>query len=161
MRLYEINQKFQQIWDMVSDDESDLELLENCLQSMEGELEEKAENMAKMIKSLEADEKAIKEEEDRLKARRKAFENRREGMKNWLEANLIQMGIDKVKCSTFTVSIQNNPQSVNVIDQKLIPKKYFTTPEPELRKKDILEDLKAGVVVPGAEIQQTKGIRIR
>lgn len=161
MKLYDIHQKFAEIWDMVENEDADLEMLEDCLQSMEGELEFKAENMVRIMKSFEADEKVLKEEADRLTAKRKSIENKREGMKKWLETNLIQMGIDKVKTSIANVSIANNPPSVDILDEKAIPSKYWKQKEPELSKSLIMEDLKLGISVPGATTKQTKGIRIR
>ena len=53
-----------------------------------------------------------------------------------------------------------NPPSVNVIDESIIPKKYFEY-KSVIKKKEILDAIKNGEEVPGVEIVQGKGLRIR
>jgi Siphovirus Gp157 len=65
-----------------------------------------------------------------------------------------------VKRPTLTVSIQNNPPSVKVLDEKLLSD-YMIPQDPKLDKKAILTALKEGMEVSGAELQQTRGVRIR
>ena len=74
------------------------------------------------MKSIEADEQAIKAEEDRLKARREALTNRRLSIKEYLQNQLIEAKIDKLKGTMFTVSIQNNPPpSVQIAEGVTVP----------------------------------------
>lgn len=159
-KLYELTGQYNKLWDMVND-EADMEALQDTLEGLEGEITDKAESIAKLMKSIEADEQGIKGEEERLYARRKALENRRASIKEYLQQQLIGAGIDKVKGTMFTVSIQNNPPSVNIVDENLINPKYYNIPSPVLDKKAILAELKNGIEVSGAELQQTKGVRIR
>lgn len=159
-KLYELTGQYNQLWDMVND-EADLEVLQDTMEGIEGEITDKAESIAKLMKSIEADEQGIKAEEERLYARRTALKNRRESIKDYLESQLIGAGIDKVKGTMFTVSIQNNPPSVNIIDENLINPKYYNTPSPVLDKKAILTELKNGIEIAGCELQQTKSIRVR
>lgn len=53
-----------------------------------------------------------------------------------------------------TVSLKATPQKVELVDESEIPTKYFVRPEPTLSKKAILEDLKAGVEVPGCKLSE-------
>lgn len=161
-KLYELTEMYQNIWDLISDDEVDLLSLEKALQSIEENIEIKAENTAKLIKGIDIDIEVIKIEEKRLADRRKALENKKEGIKAYLENHLRIMGIDKVKTPLFTVALQNNPPSVNILDEKLIPKDYkkvVTTTS--ISKKELLDDLKQELIIPGAEMKQTKSLRIR
>lgn len=159
-KLYELTEQYSKLWDMVND-EADMEALQDTMEGLEGEITDKAESIAKLMKSIEADEQAIKAEEERLYARRKALENRRTSIKEYLQQQLIRAGIDKVKGTMFTVSIQNNPPSVNIQDDAAVPDKYYIPQPPKLDKKALLDDLKAGAVYEGITIQQTKGVRIR
>jgi hypothetical protein len=70
-------------------------------------------------------------------------------------------GVDKVKRPTLTVSIQLNPPSVLVKDESLIPSHYMLPVAPKLDKKAVLSFLKEGGEVPGCEIQQSRGLRIK
>ena len=87
-KLYELAGQYNQLWDMVND-ETDLEVLQDTMEGIEGEITDKAESIAKLMKSIEADENGIKAEEERLYARRTALKNRRESIKAYLESQLI------------------------------------------------------------------------
>ena len=49
-KLYELKEMYQNIWDLVGDDEVDLDSLETALEQVEDGIETKAENIAKLIK---------------------------------------------------------------------------------------------------------------
>jgi hypothetical protein len=70
-------------------------------------------------------------------------------------------GVDRAEDDLFTVSIQNNPPRVDVHDPESVPAAFWTTPDPVLDKRGIMDRLKAGEDVPGASLLQSKGIRIR
>ena len=159
MKLYELTENYLQLLEMAED--MDPELIRDTLESIEESIAEKAENTAKLIKSLEADVKAIKEEEKRLADRRKALEKKIENIKDYLQEQLELAGIDKVKRPTITVSIQNNPPSVRVVNEELIPSHFMIPQPPKLDKKGILEKLKNGEKVPGVELAQGRSLRIR
>ena len=72
-----------------------------------------------------------------------------------------KIGQKKVDLGLFKLNIQNNPASVNVIDEKLIDKKYLIEQEPKIDKKAILNDLKNNVDVKGCEIHQGESLRIK
>ena len=73
-----------------------------------GEIEEKADGYAKIIKGMQGDIEALKAEENRLVARRKALENRQQALKSNLEANMREMGKTKFKTALFSFNIQKN-----------------------------------------------------
>jgi len=160
MKLFELTEQYQKLLSMI-DEECDMQAIQDTLEGIEGMITDKAENIAKLIKSIEADEQAIKAEEERLYNRRKALENRRLSIKSYLESQLIGANIDKIKGTMFTITIQNNPPSVQIADDAIVPEKYYILQPPKLDKKALLEDLKAGAIIEGISLQQTKGVRIR
>lgn len=161
-KLYELTEMYQNIWELVGDDEVDLDALEIALGQVEDTLETKAESMAVLVKSIDGDVSALKEEEGRLSKRRKALENKQTNIKLYLENQLKVMGIDKVKTKLFTVALQNNPPSVNILNEDLIGKEWWkTVTTTTLDKKNLLDALKLGQVIKGAEIKQGKSLRIR
>jgi hypothetical protein len=159
VKLYEISQNYLQLLDMA--DQMDQEVFLDTLASIEEVLEDKVEHVAKFIRSLEADVEILKSEEKRLADKRKILENKITGVKEYLQHEMEFAGIDKVKRATVTVSIQANPPSVDVLDESLIPSDYMIPVAPKLDKKSILQALKDGNEVPGCEIIQKRGIRIR
>lgn len=158
-KLYELTESYMQLIDL--SEQLDPETFKDTLDAIQDSLEDKVENTAKVVKSLESDVTAIKEEEKRLKERRQVLETKIDSIKNYLKEQLELAGIDKVKRPTITVSIQKNPPSVKVIDEKLIPSSFMIQQEPKLDKKAILQNLKEGKTVPGVELIQGRGLRIK
>jgi uncharacterized protein YlxW (UPF0749 family) len=128
---------------------------------LEEAIEDKAENVAKLIKCLDSDCKAIKEEEQRLADRRKALENKISSIKEYLQNQMEVAGLNKVKRPTITISIQANPPSVEVMDESLIPSTYMVPQPSKIDKRAILTALKEGEFIPGASIKQSMGVRIK
>lgn len=161
MRLYELTEAYQNVSNLIEMGLPEEEIAQ-VLDTLEGAIEEKAGNIALMIQNMDADIEAIKAEESRLYDRRKALENKKTSLKQYLEDNFKAMGIKNVKTPTHTIALQNNPPGVYILDEKALPDvflRHFEKWEPD--KKMILQALKDGQEVPGAEIQQTQGLRIR
>lgn len=157
MNLYELSLSFQEVQNM----DLDPEVMQDTLDSIEDAIESKAENIAKLIRNLESDVSAYKEEEDRLKTKRQATENKVKWLKTYLEDNMKLTGKTKFKSGMFNFSIQKNPASVNITDEKAIPEEFLIQQPPKVDKTSLKEILKRGIEVPGAELKQTEGLRIR
>ena len=157
MNLYELSLSFQEVQNM----DLDPEVMKDTLDSIEDAIENKAENIAKLIRNLESDGSAYKEEEDRLKTKRQATENKVKWLKTYLEDNMKLTGKTKFKSGMFNFSIQKNPASVNITDEKIIPGEFLIPQPPKVDKTSLKEILKRGIEVPGAELKQTEGLRIR
>ena len=161
MNLYELTENYRNLQDLLENPEIDQDLIINALDEVGEQLEEKAENVAKLIKTMEVEVTGYKTEEKRLADRRKALENRISGLKSYIDAAMKSTGKKKFKGQLFSFNIQKNPPSVNIIDDTLIPKEYFIEQDPVLDKKTVLTELKNGVIVPGTELSQTESLRIR
>ncbi|WP_048784131.1 siphovirus Gp157 family protein [Streptococcus sp. 263_SSPC] len=157
MNLYELSLAFQDVQNM----DLDPEVMKDTLDSIEDAIESKAENIAKLIRNLESDVTAYKEEEERLKTKRQATENKVKWLKTYLEDNMKLTGKTKFKSGMFNFSIQKNPASVNITDEKIIPEEFLIQQPPKVDKTSLKEILKRGIEVPGAELKQTEGLRIR
>ena len=157
MNLYELSQNYLAVQEMDLDED----ILRDTLDSIEEAIEDKAENIAKWIRNLEADKKAFEEEEKRFKEKKQAADNRIKSLKLYLEDNMRLTGKTKFKAGFFSFAIQNNPPSVEVFDEALIPKQFLIAQPVKIDRAGIKELLKAGEEVPGAELKQTEGLRIR
>jgi len=164
MKLYELSQAYNDVYDLLTTEEMDEGETRDgiaLLEQLETSLHEKLLACARVLKSLEADTDAIKAEEQRLAKRRKAIENNAARLKEYMQSNMESAGLEKASDAVFTVAMQNNPPSVRVLNEKRIPSLYFIPQEPKLDKRSLLNAIKAGEQVDGAELQQTKGVRIR
>ena len=162
--IYEITDDFLRIQDMMEDPELDPQTLADTLEAIEGELEVKAENYAKVMKNLEGDIVAIKAEIDRLTAKKRAIENNIKNMKATLQNVMEMTGKTKFKTDLFSFGIQKNAPSVviDVEDVRDIPEDYLKFKEPEVDKTAIKAAINDGVDLSGiAHLEQSQSLRIR
>lgn len=163
MKLYELTAAYQQIFDTILDEESNLDTLEDTLQSVEGAIEVKAENLGKFIGMLKADVAAIEEEENRLMRRKRARQNRIQSIRNYLQQQMELIGKDKITTPIMTISLQNNPPALEITDEFAVPTEFIVIiPEQKIiDKAKVKEALKSGREVAGAKLTQGRSLRIR
>jgi hypothetical protein len=159
LKLYELSQNYIQLLELA--DSLDEETFKDTLSSLEEAIEDKVENVAKLVRCLDVDIEAIKSEEKRLADKRKALENKVTSVKSYVQHEMEVAGLNKVKRPTVTVSIQANPPSVDVMDESLIPSIYMVPQPSKIDKRAILTALKEGEFIPGASIKQTVGVRFK
>jgi len=156
--LYELSSNFMEVQALI---EEGNEGLRDTLDAIDLAIEDKLENIAKLIRNLDGEATALKNEEERLADKRKSIENNIKNLKQYSQSALEDTGNRKLKAGIFTYSIQKNPPSVAINDDKLIPQEYYVPVEPKLDKQYIKEMLKDGEEVPGAELSQGDSVRIR
>jgi len=164
LSLYQISENYMEALDVLTDPEADLpvEAVNDTLEALGGELEDKAINVAKFLKNMEATAKAIKEAEAEMARRRKALENRVKWLKDYLKANMEHTGISKIECPYFKLSVQKNPPAVAILDEKTIPAEFKEQVVSwKIDKTGIKNAIKAGKSVPGAELVNGTRLAIR
>lgn len=163
MNLYPLTSEYQALVDAMedSDDASADEGLHEALAAISDAIETKAEYLARVVKTLDAEADALKAAADELSKKRKARENRAASIKRYLEDAMRSLGVDKIKGELFTVAIQRNPPSVAIPDEDAISDDWKIPQPPKIDRKAIIEELKSGGTVEGAELVRTESIRIR
>lgn len=156
--LYDLTQDFKQVQSLIDDGG---EGLQDTLDSINLAIEDKLENIGKVIRNLDGEIEMLKNEETRLADKRKALETNKKRLKAYVEDQLTITGKDKVKAGLFSFSMQNNPPSVNILDEEGIPEIYRVEQKPRIDKKLLLSDLKNGNEINGAELKQGRSLRIR
>ncbi len=135
------------------------------LANVKGEMEDKIENIAKVVLTLRSDAKVVDEEVERLMKRKMACVNRVDWLLSYLLTEMSAVGIEKVKKEVVTVFIKVNQPSVDVIGKDDIPAEYrIIIPEswhPD--KKAIASHFKeTGEVIAGTNmITDRKHVEIR
>lgn len=162
--LYELTGAAYKLRELMDEGELDADALKDAIENNNEEISLKLENCAKVIKDIESDIAGLKAEEARLTERRKSYENNVKALKSKMQEALLATGERKVKSPLFTFCVQANNPSV-VIDEAYIeniPEQYLVTKEPEINKKKLLEDLKAGVDLDGiAHLETSESIHIK
>ncbi|MGY0692943.1 siphovirus Gp157 family protein [Virgibacillus sp. FSP13] len=156
--LYDLTTDFQQVQSMIEEGNDGLV---DTLESINLAIEDKLENIGKVIRNLEGEAAAFKDEEKRLADKRKTIENNIKNLKLYAEQALKATGERKLKTGLFTYSIQKNPPSVNITNQELIPERFYVEVDPKLDKATIKDLLKSGETVPGVELVQGEGLRFK
>ncbi|MBR3280137.1 MAG: siphovirus Gp157 family protein [Lachnospiraceae bacterium] len=158
--LYELTNDFRQVLDMAEDPDIDPQVIADTLEGIEGEIEDKADGYAMVIRQLEADVLTIRMEEERLARRRRLIDANIDRMKASLQAAMKTTGKTKFKTSLFSFGIQKNPASVVIDDEAKIPLRFLIAQPPKIDKAAIKKDL-TGISRPWAHLEQTEILRIR
>jgi len=126
MKLYKLTAQYDQALANLSDMDLPAEVIDDTLEALSGEIEEKAINVAKYYENLLADASAIKDAESKMAARRKVIEKRAASLKSYLKANMERTGITEISCPYFVIKVKKNPPKVIVDDENLVPLEFKT-----------------------------------
>lgn len=164
MTLYELTEDYMNLLAIAEDPDIDEQAFMDTLEGIEGELEDKADNYAKVIRSLEADAAACDAEAKRLRAKKQTIENNVKRMKSALQYAMQTTGKVKFKTPLFSFGIRKNPASVviDAVNVRDFPEEFIIESEPVLDKKALKDALKAGEDLTGlCHLEQTESLSIR
>ena len=140
----------------------------DTLDGMEIAIQEKAESVALYIKNLDYEIKAIKSEKSRLDARLKSKEKSCKNMLEYLKNCLEAAKLKKIETPRAAISIRNNPESVEISDEKSFigwaqdnNDDLLRYKDPEVNKTAVKQLLKAGEEVPYAKLIRTQSLNIK
>lgn len=137
MNLYELTSDFLQLQQMLEDPEMDSQLLEDTMAAIEGEIEWKADNYAKVIRNMEGSIEAVKKEQERLSNKKAVLEGSIKRLKDNLQNAMVATGKTKFKTDLFSFGIQKNggslPVIVDVETEKLPDDLVIITEKPDLK----------------------------
>lgn len=160
MNLYELTEKYVKLFNELDDAEEITEEQKKEFEEIDGSLEEKYENCVMMIKNWQADAEAYKNQEKIFTDKRRSAEKKATDMKKFIEYSMQQTKQQRVKTNLFTLNIQKNTPSLEITSEDHIDDSYYII-ERKLNKKELLSDIKEGLIVDGVELRQTESLRIR
>lgn len=152
--LYEITGDYLRLLEMLEEEENiDPQAFADTLEGIEGEFEVKADNYAKILRTLDAKAKAYKSEIEYMTARMNAVINNHERLKQRLYNSMKDTGKTKFKTDLFSFNIQKNGgfQPMEIVPDVEIPDEYCRK-EPDNMK--IREALKKGAELPFAVLKE-------
>ena len=162
--LYELTEDYMNLLALAEDPDIDEQAFLDTLDGIEGAIEVKAENYAKIMRQLEADAAACDAESKRLKNKSKTIENNIKRMKQALQYAMQATGKTKFKTALFSFGIQKNSASVVMDEQYIenIPERFLVRKDPEINRKAIRDAINAGEDLTGlAHLESTESLRIR
>ena len=161
MNLFEIDHAIEACVKLSSGDYVDTETGEIIDVAAIGQLEmdrdRKIRNIACWIRNLDSDEKALTEQIKVFAARRDAAKNKKESLKSYLAAFLGGRKWENEEVKVFW----RKSETVEVTDAKKISSYYMRFREPEVNKTLLKADIKAGVVIDGAQLVTKNNIQVK
>ena len=160
MKLYELADGYRQVQELYEEaqTEEDLQCLVDTLDAIQDSLEVKVENIASLMKNLEAEATMFKQEEERLAKARKSRLATVERLKNYLDTQLTFAGIKELKAGIFTCKYRKS-ESVEVSDLDKLPLEYVKV-EYKPNKTEIKKAIKANQEVPGAALVENMNFTV-
>ena len=113
--LYEITSNYLILQQMLEDPDMDPQVIHDTMESVEGELEDKADNYARIIRNMEGTIIAIKAEQERLSNKKNLLESAIKRLKENLQEAMYKTGKLKFKTDLFSFGIQKNGGKAPVI----------------------------------------------
>lgn len=104
------------------------------------------------IAELETHAKAIKDHVEALRARSVRFEHQSDLIRAALVSAVSMAGLRKIERPTATISLRAIAPSLRITQEADIPSDYWVSQAPKLDKRAVVDALKTGIVVPGAEL---------
>lgn len=160
MKLFELSEVYGNILESIDSGQVTEEEMKLALNQIDGEIEDKAQNIAFIIKELDADIDKFKKAEEDFAVKRKSLEERRVNLKQYLEMNMIAIDKKKFKTEYFSFNIQKNAPSLSIDNENNIPYKYYII-EKKLQKRELLDAVKGGLEIDGVSLKQSESLRIR
>lgn len=162
--LYDLTTKWAALvdaYDMAEDADEQAEALAALVEA-EGDIVDKAEAYARIMRNYQAAADGYKAEAQRLAKRQKAAENAVERMKGALLDVMQMTGQKEIATGIGKWKVQANPWSCEVLDEAKIPAQYRIPQPDKIDKRALLQDFKAtGEIMDGVEFKQTMGLRFR
>ena len=152
---------YKAVLEMAQNPDIDEQAIKDTLETIQGDIKEKADGYAKVIKELDGETDKLTAEIKRLTDRKNTIQNNIAYMKQSLKEAMTATGNLKFRTDLFSFNIQKNPPALIVDNEETIPSEYLIPQEPKIDKKAIINFLKNGNKVPYAHIEQSEGVRIR
>ena len=161
MNIYELTQEYIQLLALAEDEDTDIQAIDDTLEAIQGEIEDKADGYAKVILQLNAESIGLKQEIDRLTKMQKVIDNNAKYLKDRLQQAMEVTGKTKFKTSLFSFNIQKNQAALVIDNAEKIPQEFLIPQKPKVDNAGIKEALKAGKEYDWCHLSQSESLRIR
>lgn len=132
----------------------------DALMKLEQKLPSKADGYKFIVDDLENEAALWKKRATDFLNVAKSFDNYAKTMKEAILGACKQMGVDEILGNEYRWKLQKAKPTVIIDDEKLIPSGHKEIVQTPVIKKDgILEDLKQGIPVPGAHLEESLYVR--
>lgn len=140
------------------------QIIADTLDSISEPLDERLENLAKMVRNIESAKHGVEQTIAHLEARHMALDRAAQRARK-LILDLMQVaGRERVNTALFSMAVKKNPLAVVVDNETALAPEYLTyhePPPPTPNKRAIAAALRSGLTVPGAHGEQGTRLEIQ
>lgn len=149
MQLYKIANEFAAL--MAED--LDPEMIADTIEGIEGEFQDKTEQLLSIIKNQAALSSALKEEAKKLNERAKALEASNDRIKKYIVDSMNTIEKKKLNAGLHTLTVRAGVQSVEIEDEEALPMDFYEyVTSKKIDKNHIKNELKLGKEIAGAKL---------
>lgn len=164
MKLYEISENYRAFLEALENDEIPEEAKADTLEAIEGELNDKADQIACVIKNMRAEAEAITAEIDKLKERCERKKSRVEWLENYLTRYLEIADFPKIETPRNVISFRKSERVIIDNEAEFIEAHKDLCSEKvkvEISRTNVKKLLKNGEAVSGAILETRMNISIK
>ena len=162
VKLYELTSEYSELLEMLEDADADEEIIRDTLESIEGEIEEKADAYAAIMTQMNAEAEMLALEAQRLTKRATSLLQRSDRMKTYLQRQLALIGLKKLKTKYHNFTVRTNAESLVLESAADIPERFLVRKTTETIDRAALKKaLQAGEDIPGARLTRTESLLIK
>lgn len=160
--FYDLTANYVALLELAQDEEADEQAIKDTMEALEGEIEDKADALAGVMRTLRNNEDELDAEIKRLTARKTAIENNRKRILAMLQLFMESTGKTKFKTAKNSFWVQTNAPSVKLdIAPENVPERFKVQKPAEVSLTLIKKAIEAGEVIEFAHMESTSSVRFR
>ena len=161
MTLYELTGQILELQELMEDDVYEPELINDTMESVMYDFQNKADDYVKLIKNIESQVSALDEEAKRLKARQDKMNNKVKMLKDKLVTAMVATGTRKLQGTVGTLSLRRSTKIPSELTWENVPQEYVKTEvKKSIDKVSLASAIKEGKV-EGIELEETNSLLIK
>lgn len=163
MNIYQVSEQYLlALNELLAIEDLPDEVVRDTIESLQGDMEVKARNVAAYIKNIEAESFAVGEAVNQMTARKKRLDSEANKLREALKAGLQKCGMFDLKFPEFAIRVKFNPISVVVDDEAMIPLEFITEKITRCANKALMKScMEAGSVIGGARLERKTRLEIK
>lgn len=163
LSLYHLTEEYRQALAVLAESDLDEQAVADTLEGLEGELSQKAANVAAFVLNLEAEAEAARVAEERIRKRRQALEKRAAQMRDYLLGNMVRADIAEIAAldRSFRARVTQGRECVVIDDEQALPPDFLRVKVIEEPDKHLIaQAIHEGYAVPGARLVRRPTLKI-
>ena len=159
--LYELTGQVLELQELMTCGDIDEDLLNDTMESVMFEFEQKTDNYVKLIRNVEADVDVLSAEIERLKAKKDKLTTNIDTLKAKIKNAMEQTGVDKLKGVYGTISLRKSQKIASNLTVADVPEQYVRVEEKKsIDKVSLTKAIKEGVVT-NISLEKTTSLSIK